>query len=213
MILLDILIINDANHIDMLWDWTTILELLPSVANPNRLALRPNNSKLNIFSRQLNSNLSLIVIMWPNAYKETQTTVIPIVNLWPNVYKETQTKGIHVFERHKVKTLISSESSIKNHLNKQNLTLLKFLSIHDHKMLLQWVVGSICDEDMVSTRAWNTELVQVPIGPVTRARAKKFKESLNGLIQHIWAKDHLCGPNDNSTRDLQGVVSMIQDVE
>ena len=69
------------------------------------------------------------------------------------------------------------------------------------------------DEDMVSTRAWNADPVQVPIGPVTRARAKRFKESLNGLIQHIWAKNHLCGPNDNSTRDLQGVVSMIQAVE
>ena len=69
------------------------------------------------------------------------------------------------------------------------------------------------DEDMVSTRAWNADPVQVPIGPVTRARAKRFKESLNGLIQHIWAKNHLCGPNDNSTCDLQGGVSMIQAVE
>ena len=69
------------------------------------------------------------------------------------------------------------------------------------------------DEDMVRTRAWNADPVQVLIGPVIRARAKRFKESLNGLIQHIWAKNHLCGPNDNSTRDLQGVVSMIQAVE
>ena len=68
-------------------------------------------------------------------------------------------------------------------------------------------------EDMVSTRALNTDLVRVPIGPVTRARAKRFKESLNELIQHIWAKNHLCGPNDNSTRDLQGGVSMVQAVE
>ena len=66
---------------------------------------------------------------------------------------------------------------------------------------------------MVSTRAWNADPVQVPIGSFTRARAKRFKESLNGLIQHIWAKDHLCGPNDNSTHDLQGAVSMIQAVE
>ena len=41
----------------------------------------------------------------------------------------------------------------------------------------------IADEDMVSTRAWNADPVQVPIGPVTRARAKRFKESLNGLIR------------------------------
>ena len=42
------------------------------------------------------------MILWPNIYKEMQTTGIQIiVNLWPNVYKETQTTGIHVFERHK----------------------------------------------------------------------------------------------------------------
>jgi hypothetical protein len=30
------------------------------------------------------------------------------------------------------------------------------------------------------------DLVQVPIGPVTRARAKKFKDVLNGFIQELW---------------------------
>jgi hypothetical protein len=29
------------------------------------------------------------------------------------------------------------------------------------------------------------DLIQVPIGPVTRARAKKFKDVLNGLIQEL----------------------------
>jgi hypothetical protein len=29
------------------------------------------------------------------------------------------------------------------------------------------------------------DLVQVPIGPVTRARVKKFKDVLNGLIQEL----------------------------
>ena len=33
------------------------------------------------------------------------------------------------------------------------------------------------------------DLIQVPIGPVTRARAKKFKEILNAFIQHIWAEE------------------------
>jgi hypothetical protein len=32
------------------------------------------------------------------------------------------------------------------------------------------------------------DLIQVPIGPVTRARAKKFKDVLNGLIQELWAQ-------------------------
>jgi hypothetical protein len=32
------------------------------------------------------------------------------------------------------------------------------------------------------------DLIQVPIGPVTRARAKKFKDVLNGLVQELWAQ-------------------------
>ena len=32
------------------------------------------------------------------------------------------------------------------------------------------------------------EPIQVPIGPVTRVRAKRFKESFNGLIQGIWTE-------------------------
>jgi hypothetical protein len=28
----------------------------------------------------------------------------------------------------------------------------------------------------------------VPIGPITRARAKKLKELLNGLVQNKWSK-------------------------
>jgi hypothetical protein len=32
------------------------------------------------------------------------------------------------------------------------------------------------------------DLIQVAIGPVTRARAKQFKDILNGLIQELWAQ-------------------------
>ena len=32
------------------------------------------------------------------------------------------------------------------------------------------------------------DLLEVPIGPVTRLRAKKFKEAFNGLLQDTWAK-------------------------
>ena len=33
--------------------------------------------------------------------------------------------------------------------------------------------------------------IQVLVGPVTRARAKKFKEVLNGLIQATWTESNL----------------------
>ena len=35
------------------------------------------------------------------------------------------------------------------------------------------------------------DLVQVPIGLVTRAQGKKFKDVLNGLIQELWAQVNL----------------------
>ena len=35
--------------------------------------------------------------------------------------------------------------------------------------------------------------LEVPIGPITRARAKKLKEALNGLVQNIWSKMNLEG--------------------
>jgi hypothetical protein len=30
--------------------------------------------------------------------------------------------------------------------------------------------------------------LEVPSGPITRAKAKKFKEALNGLVQNTWSK-------------------------
>ena len=30
--------------------------------------------------------------------------------------------------------------------------------------------------------------MEVPVGPVTRLMAKKFKEAFNGLLQETWAK-------------------------
>ena len=30
--------------------------------------------------------------------------------------------------------------------------------------------------------------LEVPLGPITRLRAKKFKEAINGLLQSTWTK-------------------------
>jgi hypothetical protein len=32
------------------------------------------------------------------------------------------------------------------------------------------------------------DLLEVPVDPVTRLRAKKFKEAFNGLLQYTWAR-------------------------
>ena len=40
------------------------------------------------------------------------------------------------------------------------------------------------DEDIKAVRNAHNP-IQVPIGPVTRARAKRFKEELNNLVQRV----------------------------
>jgi hypothetical protein len=57
------------------------------------------------------------------------------------------------------------------------------------------------------------DLVQVPIGPVTRARAKKFKDVLNGLIQELWAQANSWRPIEHDPRRQQRIVTLIQVLE
>ena len=66
------------------------------------------------------------------------------------------------------------------------------------------------DEDMASTRAWNADPIQVPIGPVTRARAKRFKNELSGLIQDIWAQTYTWRPIEGDERISKPITSLIQ---
>ncbi|KAB1219907.1 hypothetical protein CJ030_MR3G009549 [Morella rubra] len=56
-------------------------------------------------------------------------------------------------------------------------------------------------------------LVQVPIGPVTRARAKKFKDVLNGLIQEAWAQANALRPIEHDPREQPRIITLIQVLE
>jgi hypothetical protein len=67
-----------------------------------------------------------------------------------------------------------------------------------------------CDGDQ---RTALKDLVQVPIGPVTRARAKKFKDVLNGLIQELWAQANSWRPIEHDPRGQQRIVTLIQVLE
>ncbi|KAH9658312.1 hypothetical protein KPL70_023438 [Citrus sinensis] len=52
-------------------------------------------------------------------------------------------------------------------------------------------------KDKTITSTWDeaySDPIQVPVGPVTRARAKKLKEALNVLIQATWAKSNSWRP-------------------
>jgi hypothetical protein len=57
------------------------------------------------------------------------------------------------------------------------------------------------------------DLVQVPIGPVMRARTKKFKDVLNGLIQELWAQTNSWRPIEHDPRGQHRIVTLIQVLE
>ena len=50
--------------------------------------------------------------------------------------------------------------------------------------------------------------LHVPVGPITKARSKKIKEALDGLIQEIWAESKTrhskVGPKED-----EGVINLI----
>jgi 2'-5' RNA ligase len=50
----------------------------------------------------------------------------------------------------------------------------------------------------------------VPIGPITRARTKKLKEALNGLVQKIWSKMDLEGFETFKEHEGQPLIHLIQ---
>ena len=56
------------------------------------------------------------------------------------------------------------------------------------------------------------DLLHVPVGPITRARSKKIKEALNGLIQEIQA-DSNTGHSKLGPKEDEDVINLIQTIE
>ena len=54
--------------------------------------------------------------------------------------------------------------------------------------------------------------LHVPVGPITKARSKKIKKALNGLIQEIWA-DSNTGRSKLGPKEDGGVINLIQAIE
>jgi hypothetical protein len=86
------------------------------------------------------------------------------------------------------------------------------LACHVRKMELicERALDQLSDGDQATA---SKDLVQVPIGPVTRARAKKFKDVLNGLIQELWAQANSWRPIEDDPRGQQRIVTLIQVLE
>ena len=54
--------------------------------------------------------------------------------------------------------------------------------------------------------------LHVPFKPITKARSKKIKEALNGLIQEIW-DDSNAGHSKFGLKEDEGVINLIQAIE
>ena len=54
--------------------------------------------------------------------------------------------------------------------------------------------------------------MRVPVGPITRARAKRFKEALNGLIQETWDASKMLKSKMGPSED-QGLVNIIKAID
>ncbi|RVW12377.1 hypothetical protein CK203_108084 [Vitis vinifera] len=54
--------------------------------------------------------------------------------------------------------------------------------------------------------------LHVPVGPIAKAKSKKIKEALNGLIQEIWA-DSNAGHSKFGPKEDEGVINLIQAIE
>ena len=51
--------------------------------------------------------------------------------------------------------------------------------------------------------------LHVSVGPITKARSKKIKEALDGLIQEIWA-DSNTGHSKLDSKEDESVINLIQ---
>ena len=54
--------------------------------------------------------------------------------------------------------------------------------------------------------------MHVPVGPITKARSKKIKEAINGLIQEIWV-DSNAGHSKLGLKEDEGIINLIQAIQ
>ena len=74
-----------------------------------------------------------------------------------------------------------------------------------------WYVFEMNDTSDENHKTFKDPL-HVPVRPITKARSKKIKEVLNGLIQEIWA-DSNAGHSKLSPKEDKGVINLIQAIE
>jgi hypothetical protein len=90
-----------------------------------------------------------------------------------------------------------------------NHYVIKLLDVVDSLFLQYEIVVITIDENQ---QAPLDDPLHIPIGPITRARSKKIKEALNGLIQEICG-DSKMGHSKLGPKEDEGVVNLIQAID
>jgi hypothetical protein len=71
--------------------------------------------------------------------------------------------------------------------------------------------NTLSDADQPNTkRNHANDPLEVPIRPITRARAEKLKEALNGLVQNIWSKMDLEGLRTFKEHEGQPLIHLVK---
>ena len=65
-------------------------------------------------------------------------------------------------------------------------------------------------EERVNDEDQPNDLFEVPMWSITKARAKKLKEALNGLVQNIWSKMNLEELRRSKENEGQPLIHLIE---
>jgi hypothetical protein len=162
---------------------------------------RRYRDNLGIFARELDTDSSNSEAYFPNLFDSpiaSDTLSLTSSHTMGDHEEDQPVKTLHDYLH---PTRNSSPSCIMFPANQQNFDFKPGMI-----PLLPTFHGMDNDGDQGTT---SKDLVQVPIGPVTRARAKKFKDVLNGLIQELWAQANSWRPIEHDPPGQQRIITLI----
>jgi len=67
------------------------------------------------------------------------------------------------------------------------------------------------DHTLGNASEFTQDSLSLPSSPITRLRAKRFKEALNGLIQEIWADSKKTKMRLNNNQGLVHIIKAIEE--
>ena len=106
-----------------------------------------------------------------------------------------------------------------NHTTFQNFPTIPIISILKYNYFSTTKLPKIFQKILKNSHINNDENQQafkdplhVPVGPITKARSKKIKKALNGLIQELWVDSNV-GHSKLDPKEDEGVINLIQAIE